>query len=104
MMRRCSFMTSSYSRTRLRIRKFCSSTLRWAFSICFDSILDSIGSFSPSSAVGPEPGGGPEAVEHAVDAVARDQPHGVVLGGQKEARLARIALAAGTAAALVVDP
>src|ERR671925_409185 len=31
-------MTSSYSSTRLRMRKFCSSTFRWAFSICLDSI------------------------------------------------------------------
>ena len=44
-----------------------------------------------------------EAVEDAVDALAGEQPHEVVLGGQEEARLAGIALAAGAAAQLVVD-
>ena len=45
-----------------------------------------------------------EAVEDLVDAVAREQPHEVVLGRQEEARLARVALAAGATAQLVVDP
>src|SRR5215207_6098577 len=45
-----------------------------------------------------------EAVEDAVDPVAREQAHEVVLGGQEEARLAGVALAAGAAAQLVVDP
>src|SRR4051794_4587646 len=45
-----------------------------------------------------------EAVEDAIDAVAREQPHEVILGGDVEARLARGALAPGTAAKLVVDP
>ena len=80
------------------MRKFCSSTLRWAFSICFESIFASIGSSSPSSR------DGAEAVEDAVDAVAGEQAHELVLGGQEEARLAGIALAAGAAAQLVVDP
>src|SRR6185295_14541691 len=47
--------------------------------------------------------GGPEAVEDAIDAVAGEQAHEVVLGGQEEARLAGIALAAGAAAQLIVD-
>ena len=45
-----------------------------------------------------------EAVEDAVDAVAGEQAHEVVLGGEEEARLAGVALAAGAAAQLVVDP
>ena len=45
-----------------------------------------------------------EAVEDAVDPVAGEQAHEVVLGGEEEARLARVALAAGAAAQLVVDP
>ena len=80
------------------MRKFCSSTLRWAFSICLESIPASIGSSLPSSSTRPE------AVEDPVDAVAGEQAHEVVLGGQEEARLARVALAAGAAAQLVVDP
>ena len=48
--------------------------------------------------------GGAEAVEDAVDAVAGEQAHEVVLGGEEEARLAGVALAAGAAAELVVDP
>ena len=46
---------------------------------------------------------GAEAVEDLVDAVAGEQAHEVVLGGQEEARLAGVALAAGAAAQLVVD-
>src|SRR5439155_21750085 len=46
---------------------------------------------------------GPEAVEDAVDAVAGEQADEVVLGGQEEARLAGVALAAGAPAKLVVD-
>ena len=49
-------------------------------------------------------GGRAEAVEDAVDAVAGEQAHEVVLGGEEEARLAGVALAAGAAAQLVVDP
>ena len=45
-----------------------------------------------------------EAVEDLVDPVAGEQAHEVVLGGEEEARLARVALAAGAAAQLVVDP
>ena len=71
--------------------------MRWAFSICFESIFASIGSSSPSSV------GRAEAVEDAVDAVAGEQADEVVLGGEEEARLAGVALAAGAAAELVVD-
>src|SRR3954451_4421351 len=46
---------------------------------------------------------GPEAVEDAVDAIAGEQAHEVVLGGEEEARLAWVALAPGAAAQLVVD-
>ena len=46
----------------------------------------------------------PEPVEDLVDPLAGEQPHEVVLGGQEEARLAGVALAAGAAAQLVVDP
>src|SRR5690606_30786231 len=46
---------------------------------------------------------GPEAVEDLVDAVTGEQADEVVLGRQVEARLARVALAAGAAAKLVVD-
>ena len=45
-----------------------------------------------------------EPVEDAVDPVAGEQPHQVVLGRQEEARLARVALAARAASELVVDP
>src|SRR6185503_11060131 len=49
-------------------------------------------------------GHGAEAVEDPVDPVAGEQAHEVVLGGEEEAGLARVALAAGAAAELVVDP
>ena len=47
---------------------------------------------------------GAEAVEDLVDPVAGEQADEVVLGGEEEARLAGVALAAGAAAQLVVDP
>ena len=47
--------------------------------------------------------GGAEALEDVVDPVAGEQAHEVVLAGEEEARLARVALAAGAAAQLVVD-
>src|SRR5690606_5534580 len=47
---------------------------------------------------------GAEAVEDPVDPVAGEQPHELVLGGEVEARLAGVALAAGAAAELGVDP
>src|ERR1035438_9922023 len=43
-------------------------------------------------------------VQDAVDTVAREQAHKVVLRGQEEARLARVSLATGATAQLVVDP
>src|SRR3954453_1563423 len=104
MISRCWFITSSYSRTRLRIRKFCSSTFFWAFSICLESILASIGSSHPPlgagpgrAPVGPPPpvvGAGPQPVQDPVDAVAGEQAHEVVLGREVEARFTGIALAA----------
>src|SRR3954447_17467200 len=45
-----------------------------------------------------------EAVEDVVDAIAGEQADEVVLAGEEEARLAGVALAAGAAAQLVVDP
>ena len=45
-----------------------------------------------------------EPVEDLVDPLAGEEPDQVVLGGEEEARLARVALAAGAAAKLVVDP
>ena len=82
------FITSSYSRTRLRIRKFCSSTFFCAFSICFGEHpgLDRL--FLALLADGAEP------VEDLVDPVAGEEAHEVVLGGEVEARLARVALTA----------
>ena len=44
-----------------------------------------------------------EPVEDLVDALAGEEPDQVVLGGEEEARLAGVALAAGAAAELVVD-
>src|SRR6201999_3747671 len=45
-----------------------------------------------------------EAIEDLVDAIAGEQAHELVLAGEEEARLAGVALAAGAAAQLVVDP
>ena len=45
----------------------------------------------------------PQQVEDLVDAVTREDPDQVVLGGQVEARAAGVALAPGAAAQLVVD-
>src|SRR3954447_23976979 len=47
---------------------------------------------------------GAEAIEDAVDAVAGEEAHEVVFGGDVEERLAGVALAAGAPAQLVVDP
>src|SRR4029079_9615054 len=46
---------------------------------------------------------GTEAVQDLVDPVAGEEADEVVLGGEEEARLARVTLAAGTATPLVVD-
>ena len=77
----------------MRATKFCSSTFFCAFSIWFERIFASIGWSS----------GQLEALHDVVDPVAREQAHEVVLAGEVEARLARVALAAGAAAELVVD-
>ena len=45
-----------------------------------------------------------EARHDVLDPVAREQAHEIVLAGEVEARLAGVALAAGAAAELVVDP
>src|ERR1700722_15115058 len=123
MTRRCSFITSSYSSVCLRARKCCSSTLRCALAICFDSRPASIGSSLPSTSTPPRRWGGllrqqarldrllvalhvapAEAVEDPVDAIAGEQPDQVVLGRQEETALARVALASRAPAQLVVDP
>ena len=46
---------------------------------------------------------GAETIEDPVDAVTGKQPDQVVLGGEEEARLARVTLASGAATQLVVD-
>ena len=81
----------------MRIRKFCSSTFFWAFSTVFVSIFASSG-ISLALLVDRA-----EAVEDFVDAVAGEEADHVVFGGEEEARLAGVALAAGAAAQLVVD-
>ena len=90
---RCVFMTSSYLRTFLRATKFCSSTFFCAFSICFERI-DGLHGLVVRDL---------EAVHDVVDPVAGEQAHEVVLAGEIEARLARIALPSRAAAELVVD-
>src|SRR5439155_19469546 len=45
-----------------------------------------------------------EPVEDPVDAVAGEEADQVILGGEEEPRLPRVALTAGAAAKLVVDP
>ena len=45
-----------------------------------------------------------EAIDDLVDPVAGEEPDEIVLSGEVEARLARVALAAGASAKLVVDP
>ena len=79
------------------MRKFCSSTFFCAFSICLREHLGLDRLLVPVLV------DGAEAVEDVVDPVAGEQAHEVVLGGEEEARLARVALAAGAAAELVVD-
>ena len=85
--------TSSYLRTFLRISKFCAST--WA---CADWIErgDHLGL---DRQVVLELGRGHDPVDQA----RVEQPHQVVLEREVEPRLARVALAAGTATQLVVD-
>ena len=90
---RCRFITSSYFRTFLRESKFCDST--WA---CADAIAPVTRLFSIGTSSGTFKRG-----QHPVDPVGLEQPHQLVLEGQVEPRLARVALAAGTTAQLVVD-
>src|SRR5207253_9965893 len=45
-----------------------------------------------------------EALHDPLDALAREQPHEIVLARKVETGLARVALATGAAAQLVVDP
>ncbi len=78
----------------MRWTKFCSSTFFCAFSIWFERI------FCLHRLVV----GQLEAVHDVVDPVAGEEPHEVVLAGEVEAGLARVALAARAAAELVVDP
>src|SRR5581483_3154661 len=73
--------------------KFCSSTFFCAPSICRERIFASIGWSS-----------GILKRSMIDDPVADEQAHEVILAGEVETRLARVALAAGAAAKLVVDP
>ena len=77
----------------MRETKFCSSTFFCAFSICFERI-DGLHGLVVREL---------EALDDVVDAVAGEEAHELVLGGEVEAGLARVALAAGAAAQLVVD-
>ncbi len=87
-------MTSSNSTTRLRMSKLKPSTRVWALSIVLrhelgldrDVVLEA------------------EALHEARDPVGREALHQVVVERQVEARRARVALACGAAAELVVDP
>ena len=74
--------------------KFCSSTFFCAPSICRERIFASIGWSSGILKRSMMP----------VDPVAGEEADEVVLAGEVEARLAGVALAAGAAAELVVDP
>ena len=95
-MRRCSFSTSSYSSTRLRIRKFCCSTFFCAFSTVREHLrLERVLLALLVDRA--------QAVEDLVDAVAGEEPDQVVLGREVEARLAGVSLATGAPAQLVVD-
>ena len=85
--------TSSYFRTFLRISKFCASTWVCAERMALVTIFDSIGHVL----------GDVEAGEELLDHRGVEQPHQVVAEREVEPRLARVALAAGAAAQLVVD-
>ena len=81
----------------MRIRKFCSSTFFCAVSICLAQHLR-LERVLVAVLVDRS-----EAVEDLVDPVAGEEADKVVLGGEEEARLPGVALAAGAAAELVVD-
>src|SRR3982751_4135407 len=91
---RCRFRTSSYLRTSLRISKFCCSTCVWAERMARVTIFDSIGWASGTRSV--------FILES--DHRAVEPAHEVVAQGEVEPRLPRVALPAGAAAQLVVDP
>ena len=86
-------ITSSYFRTFLRDSKLSDSTWPWALAMDLVTILASMGWSS----------GTRSADQHALDPVGLEQPHQVVAQGEVEPGLARVALAAGTTAQLVVD-
>ena len=89
---RCSFITSSYLRTFLRISPLRCSTVFCARSMALVTIRASIGTSS----------GRVLPITHCRAPVAK-RPHQLVVQAQVEAALAGIALAAGAAAQLVVD-
>ena len=93
---RCLFMTSSYSSTCLRAAKFIASTWRCAHSI---ALLTSPAWMGMSSGICVRS----MSRADAVHPVAAEQAHEVVLEREVELRQARVALASGTAAELVVD-
>ena len=93
MLSRCLFITSSYSSRCLRTEKFCASTCFCARSMARRDhpVLDRHALFHP------------QPLHQARDAIRPEDAHQVVFERQVEARRARVALAAGAAAQLVVD-
>ena len=89
---RCSFMTSSYLRTFLRISALRVSTVVWARSMALVTIFASIASSSGSA-----------LFMTKRQRAGGEQAHQLVVEAEVEAALARIALPAGAAAQLVVD-
>ncbi len=90
---RWSFITSSNFRMFLRMSKLRASTFCCAFSSALLIQGWTIASFSFS----------PSFVQHAVELVGAEDAHQVVFQRQEELGAARVALAAGAAAQLVVD-
>ena len=90
---RWSFITLSNLRMFLRMSKLRASTFCCAFSsaLLIQGWTIASSSFRPS------------LVQHAVELVGAEDAHQVVFQRQEELRAARIALAAGAAAQLVVD-
>ena len=89
---RCSFITSSYLRTSLRISKLRSSTVRWARSMALVTMLR-----LERHVVGEG------LAHHPAHRAGGEEPHEVVFEREVEAALAGVALAPGAAAELVVD-
>jgi hypothetical protein len=79
---RCSFMTSSYLRTSLRISALRPSTVFWARSMALVTILASMGTSS-----------GRARVMTQLHGAGGEQPHQLVLERQEEPALAGVALA-----------